>query len=203
VYGGQHAQEAIGHVWSGRQSPRRQIALDHQREVVLLPLGVRDRFEDAPVGEAAAQPVQCAPRAWEFPPPEGGQFHGGEPTGERLRGLRREGRRHGPEQQEPPVALAVLVDGATHSGKDLRPRLRFVKDGARGACREFRPLEIETEPVGLLLEVVVRVAERQRERGLSALARSIECNGGVPGEPATQFGEQEAGQHVCSIEIHF
>lgn len=101
------------------------------------------------------------------------------------------------------MAFAILIDRASHSGKDLRPGLRLVENDALPTRRARCPFEVESQSLGFLLQIVVRPAERLREGGLAALAWSDHGNGRIAGQPLSQFRQELACEHSCKVESNF
>ena len=137
----------------------------------------RADIEDAAVGIAAAQPQVFATGAWHLAPLERREFDLRKPTCQRFRRVRGERRCHGAEQQEPPVAFAVGVDGAAHTRKDLWPRLRLIEDDALRVSDTHCPFEVESQPLWLLLKIEIRAAKCACKR---RLARFLICKLDLP-----------------------
>jgi hypothetical protein len=77
--------------------------------------------------------------------------------------------------------------------------LSFIQDRQTLARHQRRPFEVETEPLGLLLEVEVSPVEGANQRRLSALPRAHQRHGWKLQEPALQDRSDVAGYHELQI----
>jgi len=100
-------------------------------------------------------------------------------AGERLGYLHHQRGRHGAEQQEAPHPASITVDCAAQPLEDLGPRLRLVQDHQLLTGCKSVPLKIQSETIRLLLQIEVLPAVTSCKRGLAALTRTDERNGGI------------------------
>ena len=202
--GSQHPQESQRGLRRGRETPVGQVALSQEIQVVALPCRERPAVQDATVGKAARQPVALPLRpGGELGQGQGSEFDEGEPSGERLRHLRHQGRGDGTQQQKATLALAVPVDLPPEPGKDLGPFLRLVEHQQAVLGDDGIPLHVEPQAVRLLFEVEVALAERAGEGRLAGLARPAEGNRRIVTEAFDDQGRSCTLEHGCILEVYF
>ncbi len=203
----EHADQPLGGLRRAGDPEFRQIALRDESQIVVRPVGKRRRTSHPAIRESAGQPVPGAHRVvHELSAKQRRQFDHRHASGERLADRAHQRWRDRSKQDEAALATPIRVDRRTKPRKDRRMRLRLVEDepGLRAAARsrdQSRPLEIETQPIRLDLEIEVRAAERLGERGLAALARTDEGRGGKLPQGRSQQRHHEAAQHVCRLPM--
>jgi hypothetical protein len=108
-------------------------------------------------------------------------------------------RRHRPENQKPPIALAIGINGTSKPGENVRPGLRLVQNDQAAAGDNGVPLRVEPCPVARLLEIEVSVREEFCERRLTGLAGTQKGNRGKTIQACLNEPLSGSGFHALKI----